>query len=482
MVLKTLFKNNKIVSITLFLLIFILNYFLKIIYLDSQPFWYDEIISVKDTLLDFGHIKHESEWDTNPPFYYYSLWVWCKMFGISEFSVRLMSVIFSSLATATLFIYTKKFLNVFLSFGVSLLFTFHSFIFYFSHEARCYSLLLFLIIATVIVFHNFQKRPTHLNALFLGLLNFLIIYTHYIAGLVVFFQFVIFLIFYRNYFKEFSLSFLLTLILILLRFTKKQFGLLFSFHSTSVNKSWIKLSDYNDLTTLLSKFLIHPSFYLIVLIICISSVYFYFGNQKSYSLEQKSNFAYIFLCGFGSIIIFFIIGLVSPVFIDRYIIFSIPFLLILFGYSLFNIHKYASLIIIPILCIQLSNLNFKEPKSMDYRTTAYVVKKFSFKKPMVILQTKDITGLFAYYYDQPSFIDYKHLNERLAKNNIFDIRTVEDLNLLNFKNQNTIVFCQTFEKSEDSKLIFDLFKEAGFVYVTSTAVKGVKISLMKKRL
>ena len=87
---------------------FILNFILKLFKIDSMPYSYDEIISVKDTLIDFGHIKHESEWDSNPPFYYYCLWIWEKIFGLSELGIRSFSVTFNSLTIVTLGFYLKK--------------------------------------------------------------------------------------------------------------------------------------------------------------------------------------------------------------------------------------------------------------------------------------------------------------------------------------------------------------------------------------
>ena len=96
--------NNKYLF---FILIVIANIVLKSIYLDATPFWYDEMISVKDTQLDFGHIKHESEWDNNPPFYYYCLWVWHSIIPVSEFSSRFLSVLFVSFSIGLLYLFAN---------------------------------------------------------------------------------------------------------------------------------------------------------------------------------------------------------------------------------------------------------------------------------------------------------------------------------------------------------------------------------------
>ena len=104
---------------------FIINLIIKLYRIDFVPFSHDEIISVKDTLLDFGHIKHESEWDTNPPFYYYSLWVWEKIFGLSELGIRSFSAVFSSATILTLGYYLAKRFSNTVSIFFIIIFTFH---------------------------------------------------------------------------------------------------------------------------------------------------------------------------------------------------------------------------------------------------------------------------------------------------------------------------------------------------------------------
>src|SRR4051812_43267626 len=100
-------NHSKLLFYSSFFLLFSLNFVLKIYHLNAQPIWFDESISVKTSLLHFGHIKHVSEWDNNPPFYYYCLWIWTKVFGISEFSVRSLSVLFLSLSASFLFSFLK---------------------------------------------------------------------------------------------------------------------------------------------------------------------------------------------------------------------------------------------------------------------------------------------------------------------------------------------------------------------------------------
>ncbi len=118
---------------------------------------------------------------------------------------------------------------------------------------------------------------------------------------------------------------------------------------------------------------------------------------------------------------------------------------------------------------------------MDFRMATKVVNELNPKnKILVLLQTKDITALFAYYYSKDMFLDYKNMTSNLEKNKVFEIENVSDLQSVPFKDENTIIFCQTFEKPDDNIQIFDIFKQNNFVFTNTKIVKGVKISLLKK--
>ena len=187
---KSLNDNSKYLYFTTIFGLLFFNLLLKISFLDAEPFWYDEIISVKSSLLGFGHIKHQSEWDNNPPFYYYCLWVWIKLFGVSEFKIRLLSVIFSCISASLLFVLVKKYFNYLTALFSVLIFSLHDFSYAYTHEARCYTLVVLLTLLSTLVFLKLLENSNYKTILLLGLINFLIVYTHYIAGLVLVFQFI----------------------------------------------------------------------------------------------------------------------------------------------------------------------------------------------------------------------------------------------------------------------------------------------------
>lgn len=457
----------------------IFNILQKILFLDSEPFWYDEIVSIKAALLDFGHIKHMSEWDNNPPFYYYSLWVWLKLVGVSEFKARFLSVLFSAISACVIFIIAKKHFNYKTAVGAALLFSFHNFVYTYTYEARAYSLVVLLVLLSSYLFLELLRAKNIKTILLLGLVNFLVIYTHYIAGLVLVFQFFILLIYKREFIKPYLISSAILIVLVIIRFTKKQFVLILSYEK-GAETFWLKTADKDSLNTALVNLFSGTYAWIFFFILFIAAVASFIHLRKAIEKNTFINLSYLALSGGGSILLLFLVGIFKPIFLDRYLLFAVPFICIIITWFLFNSNRFLQFLIIPLTCLQLWGLNPDPKKSMDFRMAADVVTELRTNNEFILLQTKDITGLFAYYYSKDLFMDQKNLGQNLDKNRIFEIENVNDLNSLKFKDENTIIFCQTFEKAGDNTQIFDIFKQNNFVFSSTKAVKGVKISLLKK--
>lgn len=407
-----------------FAFIVLVNILFKIIHLDFSPFWYDEIVSVQSASLDFGHIKHVSEWDKNPPFYYYCLSVWIKIFNDSEFTVRLLSVLFSSLSAGILFILSNKYFNKKTALLCSLLYLSSNFLFFYSHEARAYSLVVLLGLISSLLFFKLKNSQSKALIFFLGLTNFLLLYTHYITGLILFFQFVLALFFFEKKSKMWYLySCIMTTGLIFIRFTQKQFSLIVDFNSPK-ETFWLKKSDFNYLKEVLSEFLFDQKLVIALLVIVFLSVVILFYKKQ---IEHKFVIVYAFCLSVGCIVILFLLGKATPIFLDRYLIFSVPFLIILLAYVISHLNPYIAIPITLLLAgWNVYNIDFKTDKGMNYRDTVSFVKSFKASEDLVIVKTKDLKPLFCYYYDR-DFLKLKKQDLPEIENIIF-CNSWEDVN------------------------------------------------------
>ncbi len=459
-----------------FAIVFIVNFIFKISYLGYASFWYDEIISVQSASLDFGHIKHVSEWDKNPPFYYYCLSVWLKLFNDTEYTVRLLSVIFSSLAAGTLFIIANKYFNKITAIIVSFLFLSSNVLFYYSHEARAYSLVLLLGLLSTLVYFNFKDKPTIKDIILLGIINFLLIYTHYISGLILIFQTILMLLYFdRKQKKYFLISLLIILILTALRFTKKQFSLIIDFNS-STSTFWLKKSDITYLKEVISTFLFNE--YISILSLGLIAIVFTFLIFKRLRTAQF-NIIYSLCVGLGSILFLFCLGKITPIFLDRYLIFTLPFIYILIAYGLsFVKNKYISVsIIVAFFIYSMFKIDYKTNKGMDYRSVVKFINLIKDKNDLIIVKTKDIKPLYCYYYDSEFFSKQK--KDLPQDDHIVFCNTWQDVGM-DINSFKRIIVVDSYQEYNPNERDFVLkLSEKKTSYFITDYFKGVKISFYK---
>lgn len=146
------------------LLIIILSLGLRLLSL-NQSLWLDEAISA-NVVKNYSHqniITQFSPSDFHPPLYYLVLKAWTSVFGYSEFSLRLPSVIFSILTILLVFKY--------FGFWPSLLLAANPLYLYYSQEARMYSLATLLVFSAYLAFRN-RKYFFYFLFVFLSLSTF----------------------------------------------------------------------------------------------------------------------------------------------------------------------------------------------------------------------------------------------------------------------------------------------------------------------
>ena len=116
----------------------------------SQSLWLDEAISANVGRNNSyqGIVSNFSKFDFHPPGYYLVLKTWTDIFGYSEISLRLPSIIFT-LITVTL-VYKLG------GMGAAMIVGFNPLLVYYSHEARMYALVTMLL--TTAVYFLIRKK------------------------------------------------------------------------------------------------------------------------------------------------------------------------------------------------------------------------------------------------------------------------------------------------------------------------------------
>ncbi|PIR80868.1 hypothetical protein COU24_01605, partial [Candidatus Kuenenbacteria bacterium CG10_big_fil_rev_8_21_14_0_10_39_14] len=76
--------------------------------LNEQSFWFDEAVSLSIAKHNITDSWQYLKWENNPPLHYWLLHCWIGIFGETEISVRLSSVLFSILGIIALYFLGKK--------------------------------------------------------------------------------------------------------------------------------------------------------------------------------------------------------------------------------------------------------------------------------------------------------------------------------------------------------------------------------------
>lgn len=117
--------------------------------------------------------------DVHPPFYYILLWLWTKLAGDSEFSLRVLSAWMAVLALAGTYALGRHLVDWRGAWIAVILLGTSGFFLYYAREARMYSLLMLLLVLSTWVYCIWISKDSHQAGMLYASLIALCLYTHY---------------------------------------------------------------------------------------------------------------------------------------------------------------------------------------------------------------------------------------------------------------------------------------------------------------
>jgi mannosyltransferase len=154
--------------------------------LTFQSLWADELLAAGAAARGFhGIIDSCSRLDFNPPIFHIFLWLWQKVFGISELSARTLPAIFGTLGIVALYFLGREIFSRRVGLWASLILAVNCFHLYYSQEVRPYALLVLLAMLSYLFYVRQVKNPGWKNSLLYVGTSTLLIYSHYFGLLVV---------------------------------------------------------------------------------------------------------------------------------------------------------------------------------------------------------------------------------------------------------------------------------------------------------
>ena len=142
-----LFLKNKLTANFILLGIVLIGFALRMHDLKKHDLWFDEVITYEHISMAYsGENKNfvNNYLEKNPPFYFVLLRQWSKIFGQSEFSLRLLSCLLGVLSIVLLYKVSRLFFSRSVSLLAALFLALSPFQLWYSQEARAFSLSVFL--------------------------------------------------------------------------------------------------------------------------------------------------------------------------------------------------------------------------------------------------------------------------------------------------------------------------------------------------
>jgi mannosyltransferase len=432
--LRNISSFNSLLNYFPFLLI-IIGFVLRLQNILTHSIGVDEPFSIYHAQLDIPDIIYQLSLGNNPPLFEIILHYWIKVFGISEFSVRFPSLLFSVLTIYVVYRIGLKFFSIPIAILSATLITFSSYLIEYSHEARVYSLFALLTCTSMYYFLkicHFQKIK--LNFLILVLINSLLIYSHYFGFFVLFLQAFTILSFKElrlQLIKPFSL-YLLALIVIYLPNIKI---ILYRFSKSSSGGNWVpKPEGFETIYKMLWEFSNKPVITVLIILILLLSLLKGFIKKDFKNINRQTKIILLwFIFPFLSM---FLISYWIPMFLDRYLIFvSIGFYIVVAHCCFYLIKELKYGIILP-LAIAFSfafTVDLHGEKPRQAKSCIDKIKELKTENTQILFCPFHFTYNFAYYYDKAIFkqIDpinpYQKLHILLNKENIFPINNINEL-------------------------------------------------------
>jgi len=361
-------KNRK------FVIFFILAiaFFLRLYHLGYHDFWYDEIATL-------SYARYPSNnWD--PPLHWIMLHFWKKAFGVSEFSLRFPSLIFSLLSVILTFFLGKELFNKKIGIVASIFIGFSPFHLWYAQEARSYSMVLFLGTLSSFLFCKVIKEgKLRLWALFI-LVSILGLYTNYLY-IFLFLAQGLYLIFS----KRFGLGFKETIyfLIIILGFSFYLPRFLTAFYCTWQG-FWIPKPTVKSLIVTTENFILgYNGFFLIYLISDVLVGLFFISALWAITKKEfRAPFIFcIFLFSIPILLTFFFSRVFFSVYLDRGLIIFSPYLYLVLSLGIVSSKKWINrLFLITLILIFFMAIHRyytdRITSNLLHRTGAFVKKPF----------------------------------------------------------------------------------------------------------
>lgn len=425
--------NEKTNGLFIPLGLFVFSFVLRIVFISSNQISGDEPFTIFHSQQSLSELFELFEHENNPPLHFVLLHFWIKLFGTSLFSVRFLSVLFGALTVIPIYKIGKAFFHSNAGITTALIFIFANVHIQESHDARVYTLLVFLCTYSYYIFLKLLENPKKKVAIAWYIITCtLMLYAHYLSLIILFTQFLSMLLI-KKYRKGAFKSILLAQVTSVILFIPFLRVFLIRLLSSSENESWVPKPNIESLYWVIRELFNEP----VVAVASIAALAgFIIFLIKSKKIFKQENMIIILCWFFIPYFLLFTISFYQSYFFTKYLMFAsigFYFIVAIFWNSI-EIKKIPKIILLgfPVILMAITirpnSYNMRSPKDV-----VEIIKKHKTPSTLLIGCPKWSNLVFCYYYNQNYFKNYNEMESLLKEENIhfiYDDHNLDEFDLL----------------------------------------------------
>ncbi|MDR1969733.1 MAG: glycosyltransferase family 39 protein [Candidatus Nomurabacteria bacterium] len=303
--------------------------------------WFDESFSAYMIRQKWSDIWHFTALDVNAPLYYFLLKGWSFIVGHSDVALRLLSVIFGVGAVVSGFFLTRRLFGQRVGYLALLFLTLSPMLLRYATEMRCYTLMVFLLIMATYVFIVASEKRKIKWWLLYGFLIAAAMWTHYYAVLPILAHFVWRFITLKK--KFFTRDFVTAIIFAGMLFLPWLPAMIRQITTVQNTGFWIPPFGIDTVGNFAGEMAIYNThdhlinwvaLGLVIALVLLITLLIY--SHRTLMKKTRTNFSLVLALIFLSPLILAILSLppLRPMFINRYVIFSMVMFAILTAVAL----------------------------------------------------------------------------------------------------------------------------------------------------
>ncbi|MDX1798432.1 MAG: glycosyltransferase family 39 protein [Candidatus Lokiarchaeia archaeon] len=411
---------NKVKNILVPLALFAFAFIIRIWFIAASPISNDEPFTIFFSQQSLDELFELFQHENNPPFHFLLMHFWMKVFGTSVFSVRFLSVLFGALTVIPIYKIGKEFFSKNVGVITALLFSMSNIHIQEAHDARVYTILVFLSTSSYYFFFKLLKSPQNLRLKFwYTLILVLMLYSHYISALVLFSQFMTVFIVRKERWRIRKTIFVTQLISVVL-FIPFITVFIHRIGESAQNESWIPQPTYESLYWILREFFNQPVVAVAAIISLVGALTLLITKKVQI---DRGNALTIILWFMVPYFVLFFVSFYSSLFLGKYLLFAsvgFYFVVAFFWDNLLkNKIKYLTFLIPIVLMGATCNPDMSQNRHPDQMVN--LVKKYKNETTLVFVCPEWEVLSFSYYYNRQYFEDYDNTKRLLNKENVYFI-------------------------------------------------------------